>query len=115
MDKTTPKLDYRRAAFNTATAASGAATATGAYNFVTSEALTTAAGATYTLTLTNKFIGANSRAFVTLGLGTATAGTPVITTVTAAADTLTIVVQNIHSANALNGTITFAIEIVNPA
>jgi hypothetical protein len=99
----------------TATAASGAATAQGELVRVTSESLSTAAGATYTLTITDARITANSVCFANIGLGTSTAGTPVITTVKPAAGSVVVIVQNIHSANALNGTIVVDVLTINPA
>lgn len=89
----------------TATATSGAATLNKGSGVVTSEALSTAAGATYTLTITNSTIVASDLVFASVQLGTATTGMPVVTTVTAGAGTLTIVVQNIHASAPLNGTI----------
>lgn len=89
----------------TATATAGAATLNKGSGIVTSEALTTAAGATYTLTITNSTIVASDLVFASVQLGTATTGTPVVTTATAGNGTLTVVVQNIHASAALNGTI----------
>lgn len=89
----------------TATATAGAATLAKSAGVVTSEALTTAAGATYTLTLTNTTIAAADQVFASIALGTATTGVPVVTTVKEAAGSVVIVVQNIHASAALNGTI----------
>jgi hypothetical protein len=89
----------------TATATAGAATLNKGSGVVTSEALSTAAGATYTLTITNSTIVATDQVFASVQLGTATTGTPVVTTTTVGNGTITIVVQNIHASAALNGTI----------
>jgi hypothetical protein len=89
----------------TAMATAGAATLNKGSGIVTSEALTTAAGATYTLTITNSTIAATDLVFPSVELGTATTGTPAITTTTVVAGTITIIVQNIHASAALNGTI----------
>jgi hypothetical protein len=89
----------------TATATAGAATLNKGSGVITSEALTTAAGATYTLTITNSTIAATDLMFPSIQLGTATTGTPVITTTTVTASTIVIVVQNIHASAALNGTV----------
>lgn len=89
----------------TATATAGAATLAKDSGKITSEALTTAAGATYTLTLTNSAIAAADMVFASVALGTATTGMPVITRVTPGANSVVIVVQNIHASAALNGTI----------
>lgn len=89
----------------TATATAGAATLNKSAGVITSEALTTAAGATYTLTLTDSTIAAADQVMASVQLGTATTGMPVVTTVTPAAGSVVIVVQNIHASAALNGTI----------
>lgn len=89
----------------TATATTGAATLNKNAGVVTSEALTTAAAATYTLTLTDSAIAAADQVLASVQLGTATTGTPTIATVTPAAGSVVIVVQNIHASAALNGTI----------
>lgn len=90
----------------TVTAAAGAATLNTAAGKVTSEALTTAQNALYTLTLTNSRIAAADIVLATLANGTNTQGTPVIVRVTPAAGSVVIVVKNMHdAAQALNGTI----------
>lgn len=93
-----------------ATAVAGAATLNKLSGTVTSEALTTAGGASYTLTITDTSILATDQVFASVALGTATTGMPVVTTVKPGAGTLTIVVRNATGAAALNGTIavTFA-------
>lgn len=95
----------------TATAASGAATLTKMAGVVTSEALTTAAGADYTLTLTNLDIAAADQVFASVSLGSATTGTPAVATVTPGIGQVVIVVQNIHATAALNGTIKIAFAV----
>lgn len=92
-------------ATKTATATAGAATLNRMVGQVTSESLTTAAGATYTLTLTNSYTLASDMVFASVQLGSSTTGMPVVTTVTPSAGQLVIVVQNIHATAALNGTI----------
>lgn len=89
----------------TATATAGAATLAKVAGKITSEALSTAAAATYTLTLTNTEIEATDLVFASVAYGTASAGTPAITRVTPAAGSVVIVVQNVHASAALNGTI----------
>lgn len=101
---------------HTSTAAAGAATiAAGALRKITTEALTTAAGATYTLTLTNTtWFQADSVVLPTVGNGTNTAGTPVVASVTPKSDgTCVIIVQNIHASAALNGTLIISILHLN--
>ena len=95
----------------TASATAGAATLNKPSGVITSEALTTAAAATYTLTLTNSEIAATSQVLVTVGNGTNSAGLPVLATVTPASGSVVIVVRNAHAANALNGTIKVAFVV----
>ena len=74
---------------------------------VVTAALTTAAGATATFTLTQTgWLATSSVILVTIGNGSNTAGTPVLVTATRTdADTLTVAVKNDHASAALNGTI----------
>jgi hypothetical protein len=89
----------------TATAVTGAATLNKMAGVITSEALTTAAGADYTLTLTNSDIAAADQVMASVQYGTATTGTPAVAMVDPSAGSLKIIVQNIHASAALNGTI----------
>lgn len=89
----------------TATAVTGAATLNKASGKITSEALTTAAGASYTLTLTNSQIAAADTVFVSIANGTNSAGLPIIGRITPAAGLATIIVHNMHASAALNGTL----------
>ena len=97
----------------TATATAGAATLSKQAGKVTSESLTTAAAASYTLTLTNTLVAATSLVFASVALGTSTAGTPQIVSVTPGAGSVVIVVKNIHGTNAFNGTITVDFLVLN--
>jgi hypothetical protein len=96
----------------TAAATAGAATLAKGSGVITSEALTTAAGATYTLTLTNTAIAATDIVFASVANGTATTGTPVVTTVKPAAGSVVIIVQNIHASAAVNGTLKIAFAVL---
>jgi hypothetical protein len=89
----------------TAAATAGTATLSKSAGVITSEALSTAAAASYTLTLTNTVIAAADQVFASVALGTATTGTPVITSVKEAAGSVVIIVKNIDASAALNGTI----------
>lgn len=100
---------------NTATAVAGAATLNQGAGFVTSEALVTAVGATYTLTLSNSFCDANTMVMVEVNLGTATQGTPCVTTTVASAGQVVIKVKNIDATNAFNGTIVIGFFLVRKA
>jgi hypothetical protein len=100
---------------NTGTAVAGAVTLNQGAGFITSEALTTAIGLIYTLTLTNSFIDANTMIFATSQLGTSTQGTPDVTTTLDGAGSATIKVKNIDAANAFNGTIVIGFFLVRKA
>lgn len=96
----------------TAAATAGAATLNKDAGVITTEALTTAAGVTYTLTLTNSSIAAADQVFASVGYGSATAGTPVVTRVKPGAGSVTIVIQNIHASAALDGTLKIAFLVL---
>jgi len=97
----------------TATATAGAATLSKTAGVVTSEAITTAAGATYTLTLTNTKVAATSQVFASVNLGAGTGGTPAITSVTPGSGSVVIVVQNIHASAAFNAAIKIAFLVLD--
>lgn len=88
-----------------ATAVSGAATLNKENGLITSESLSTAAGAEYTLTITSRFAQANDFVFANVTLGSATTGAPIVRAITVTAGTIVIIVRNIHASAALNGTI----------
>lgn len=95
-----------------ATATAGAATLKNRFGKITSESLTTAQNAIYTLTVTNAAVKASDIAFASVANGTNTQGTPMVVDVTTGASSLIIRVANKHaSAEALNGTlvITYAV------
>lgn len=98
-----------------ATATTGAATLSKQAGVITSEALTTAAGAAYTLTLTNTQVAATSIVLASVQKGTATEGTPVVETITPAAGSVVIVIRNNHATQALNGTIKISFVVFNGA
>jgi hypothetical protein len=90
----------------TAAATGGAATLNKNAGVITSEALTTAAGATYVLDITNSTAAVADQVMASVQFGTSTTGTPAVTTVsTATAGHIIVTVQNIHASAALNGTI----------
>jgi len=89
---------------NAATASSGAATLSTTYGVVTSEALTTAAGASYTLTLTNTTITAKSAVQASAFLAAGTTGALQVVSITPAAGSVVIVVKNVGTV-ALNAAI----------
>lgn len=97
------------------TAVAGAATGNAAAVVVTSESLTTAAGATYTLTLTNSLINAtgSNGDIVSCDVwnGTSTTGTPSVATTTPGTGSVVVVVQNVHASAAFNGTIKLGVTV----
>ena len=100
------------ASLSNGTATSGAATLNNASaGTITTESLSTAAGSTYTLTLTSNLIKATSLVFASVWLGSASAGTASITHITPANGSVTIQVKNIHASAAFNGTLKIGFAI----
>jgi hypothetical protein len=95
----------------TVTAAAGAATLDKIAGKVTSEAITTAAGADYTLTLTNATIAAADLVFVSVANGTNTTEGIAVNRVQPAAGSVVIKIRNTHASSALNGTIVISYEV----
>jgi len=89
----------------TATAAAGAATLNAESGKITTEALSTAAAASYTLTITNSKILATDMVFASVQYGDSTTGEPAINRITPANGSLVIIVRNEAAAAALNGTL----------
>lgn len=89
----------------TATASSGAATLSQAQGTITSEALTTAGLAAYTLTLTNTLVTTSSIIVWSIDNGTNTQGTIGMGIVTPGTGSAVFKVNNLHATQALNGTI----------
>lgn len=94
----------------TGTSSAGAITLAGSELYITTESLTTAAAAVYTLTITNSQVNAASQVFASVDAGSST-GTPVIASITPSAGSLVIKVQNIHSATAFNNSIKISVLI----
>jgi hypothetical protein len=96
----------------TATAASGAATLNKSAGVITTESLSTAAGSSYTLTLTNSQIAAADQVFASVAYGSSTTGTPAVTRITPGAGSAVILVRNIDASAALNGTLKIAFFVL---
>lgn len=96
----------------TAAASAGAATLSKSSGVITSEALTTAAGASYALTLTNTKIAAADLVFASVQYGTSTTGIPVVSTITPGAGSVVIKIENNDLAAAFNGTIKISFFVV---
>jgi hypothetical protein len=99
----------------TATAAAGAATLNKPAGVITSEALTTAGGADYTLTLTNSDIAAGDMVFASVDNGTNTTDSLSVRRITPSAGQVVILIRNTHATLALNGTIKISYFVVKVA
>jgi hypothetical protein len=106
-------VTFNVAAYGTASATAGAATLNAQSGTITSEALTTAAGSIYTLTLTDSMVAAASVVLATVQLGTSTQGTPQIVSVAPAGGSVVIKIKNIDGSNAFNGTIKVQFTVSN--
>lgn len=107
------EVDGLASEISTGTSSSGAVTCNDWFGLITTEALTTAQNAIFTLTLTNNKIAAGDLVFVTVADGTNTQGTPMLGEVTPGASSCTIKVINKHaSAEALNGTLKIGFMVV---
>lgn len=89
---------------NTQTSTANAATSNTFAGRIVTEAVTTAANATYTMTLTNSLVTATSTVLASVQSGTSTAGRPVVDSITPAAGSVVIIIRNIGTV-ALNGTL----------
>jgi hypothetical protein len=94
----------------TVTGASNAATLDQSAGKITTESVTTAAGATYTETLTNSFIAAAD--IVLASVTTTGTGSPAITKVTPAAGSCVFIVQNIHASVAFSAALVISYVVV---
>ena len=97
---------------STGTAAAGAVTLAALQGKITTEALTTAANATYTLTVTNSLVAAADIVMVSLANGTNAQGQTVVLRATPAAGSFVVVVANKDAAQALNGTLVVSYQIL---
>jgi hypothetical protein len=95
-----------------ATSAAGAVTLNNASaGMITTESVSTAAGGTYSLTITSNLIRSTSLVMATVTLGTSTTGAGVVSHVTPAAGSVNVKVQNIHASAAFNGTLKIGFAI----
>jgi hypothetical protein len=99
---------------STATAVAGAATLSKQSGVVTSESLTTAAGAAYTLTLTNTLVAATSIVLASVQNGDNNQGDPAVGLITPGPGSVTIKIVNRHASQALNGTLKISFLVLNP-
>lgn len=94
-----------------ATAVAGAATLHRQAGVVTTESLTTAAAAIYTLTLTDNRIAAGDIVMASVQNGTNSQGDPTVLRVTPGAGQVVITIKNTHATLALNGTLKIAFAV----
>lgn len=99
----------------TAVAVAGAATLNKASGKITTEALTTAGLADYTLTLTDSDIAAADMVFASVANGTNTQGTVGMGLITPGAGSVTIAIHNLHATQALNGTLVISFWVLKNA
>ena len=95
----------------TATAVAGAATLNKPGGTITTEALTTVAGGTYVLTLTNSTIALADQAFASVQFGSSTTGAPCVTSTDNSAGQVVITIQNVHATAAFNGTLLISFAV----
>jgi hypothetical protein len=96
----------------TASATAGAATLNQPSGKITSESVTTAAGSTYTLTLTNSAVAATDIVQATVIGGTSTTGVPILLSAVPTANTITFKIYNAHASVAFNGTLIVGYELI---
>lgn len=110
MSEKTTKFTQLDVETGTATSTANAATINAQTGVITTEALTTAGGGTYLMTLTNSVITTSSIVIATIGRGTNTATGLVPLTVTPAQGTCVMIFQNVGVAS-LNGTIKIGFKV----
>lgn len=100
-------------AANTATLSTNAVTKNTQCANVTSESLTTAAGASITITVTNSLVTATSSVSISAFMLSSTTGKPQIQSITPASGSFTAVLKNVGSA-AFNGTLILPFYVALP-
>jgi hypothetical protein len=95
----------------TATATAGKAVAHGEAAIITTEALVTAAGSSYVLTLGNNQIKSDSVVLPIIYNGTNTQGDPSLATLAISLGKVVINIANRHASQALNGTLQIGLLI----
>lgn len=102
------RLDLKN---GTGTCSTNAVTINAAAGVITTESLTTAAGSSQAITLTNSFIASTDMLFVHQNGGTSTTGTLEINSVPGSGSA-TITLTNRHASAAFNGTFILAFLVV---
>ena len=98
--------------YKTVTGSAGASTLAAESFTITTESLTTAAGAVYTHTMTNSVVKATDRVLATVDVGSS-AGTPALASVTPSAGQIVFKIQNIHASAAFNNAIKINAQVVH--
>ena len=108
---------FGNTAEGTGTSVAGAVTLNAGRGQIISEALSTAAGSVWTLTITNSRIAAADIVLASCRYmgGTNTTVGPAVVTVTPAAGSVVINVRNTHASSALNGTIVVDFVVIKAA
>lgn len=115
MQKQAVSVGVEMSAFQNGTASGGACTVNGGAGSITTDTLTTAAGSTYTLTVTNNVVTAGDIVWAQVGNGTNTAGQPNLASVLASAGAWSAVIQNIHGSTAFGGTLVVGFQVLKKA
>jgi len=95
---------------STATGSANASTCHAASGKITTESATTAAGATFTETITNDQIAAADMVFASVT--TTGTGSPVVTKVTPGAGSVVIIIQNIHASAGFNAALVISFAVL---
>lgn len=96
----------------TGTSASNAVTVTGQLAIITTESLSTAAGADYTLTITDTRVDAGCAAFFSVAQGSTAGGPYYVHNVAITEDQIVIKVRNAHGSTSANGPITIMMLVL---
>ena len=92
-----------------ATGAAGASTCHASSGKITTEGLTTAAGSTFTETITNNQVAATDMVFASVA--TAGTGEPVVANVTPGPGSIVVIVRNNHAADAFNAALVISFVV----
>ena len=98
----------------TGTETSGTATANGVIGQVTSEALTTAAWAEDSITISNNRVKATSVILANVEYGTATQGSPIGWVKSVSDGSFVVELTNVAASDALDGTVIWKFLVINP-
>lgn len=97
--------------FGQATSTAAAATINKQQGIIITESLTTPAGGTYQMVLTNSAINGSSIIFVNIQRGSLTIGNPAVCTVTPGSGTAAIIITNDTLSGTFNGTIKLGFHV----